>query len=57
MKRFYLAALIAAIVCLPVFGLTHPLEEDNNFMVAVLAMQFITLVYVLFIKLDNEKKD
>lgn len=57
MKRFYLAALIAAIVCLPVFGLTYPLEEGNNFMVAVLTMQFITLVYVLFIKLDNEKKD
>lgn len=57
MKNFFLATFVAVMVCLPILGMNHPLEEGNNFMGAVLCMQFITLVYVLTIKLNNEKKD
>ena len=57
MKNFLLATLVAVIICLPILGMNHPLEEGNNFIGATLAMQFITLVYVLSIKFDNEKKD
>lgn len=57
MKNFLLATFVAVIICLPILGMNHPLEEGNNFIVVTLAMQFITLVYVLSIKFDNEKKD
>lgn len=57
MKNFLLATFVAVIVCLPILGMNHPLEEGNNFIGAMLSVQVITLIYVLTIKFDNEKKD
>lgn len=57
MKNFFLAIFVATIICLPILGMNYPLEEGNNFMGAMLSIQFITLLYVLTIKFDNEKKD
>ena len=57
MKNFLLATFVAATVCLPILGMNHPLEEGNNFIGAMLGVQVITLIYVLTIKFDNEKKD
>lgn len=57
MKNFLLATFVAVITCLPILGMNHPLEEGNNFIGAMLGVQVITLIYVLTIKFDNEKKD
>lgn len=57
MKNFFLAIFVATIVCLPILGMNHPLEEGNNSIGAMLSIQVITLIYVLTIKFDNKKED